>query len=229
MGKGIRMTGQSAFHRLAVSAVAALAVAGPLAATSLAGPAAAQSQRGPRDAQAEAFVQNEASQVITILGDKSLSLAVKKQRFRAMIDQVADVPRVSSYVLGKYNRTITPQQKQEFAAAFREFANGVYESRLGQYKGESVRVTGSIVRRPGDVIVSSQIVGGGRARPVQVSWRVLKNDDGRWRAVDVEVAGVWLAITQQQDFVSTIDNAGGNIDVLIRQLRSQAARNNAGA
>jgi phospholipid transport system substrate-binding protein len=26
---------------------------------------------------------------------------------------------------------------------------------------------------------------------------------------------VWLAITQQQDFVSTIDNAGGNIGVLI--------------
>ncbi|PZR30546.1 MAG: toluene tolerance protein, partial [Caulobacter segnis] len=28
-----------------------------------------------------------------------------------------------------------------------------------------------------------------------------------------------LAITQQQDFVSTIDNAGGNIDVLINQLQ----------
>ena len=29
------------------------------------------------------------------------------------------------------------------------------------------------------------------------------------------VSGVWLAITQQQDFVSTIDNNGGKIDVLI--------------
>jgi len=36
--------------------------------------------------------------------------------------------------------------------------------------------------------------------------------------VDVQVSGVWLAITQQQDFVSTIDNAGGKIDVLIAQL-----------
>ncbi|HQT52523.1 MAG TPA: ABC transporter substrate-binding protein, partial [Phenylobacterium sp.] len=31
--------------------------------------------------------------------------------------------------------------------------------------------------------------------------------------------GVWLAITQQQDFVSTIDNAGGDISVLIAQLQ----------
>jgi phospholipid transport system substrate-binding protein len=167
--------------------------------------------------------------VITILNNKSLPLAAKKQQFRALIDQVADVPRVTSYVLGKYNRTITPAKKAEFASAFREFANGVYESRLGQYHGESLKVTGSTVRRPGDVVVTSQVVGGSQPRPVHVGWRVLKGDDGRWRAVDVEVAGVWLAITQQQDFVSTIDNAGGNIDVLIRQLRTQAARNNAGA
>ena len=42
--------------------------------------------------------------------------------------------------------------------------------------------------------------------------------------VDVQVKGVWLAITQQQDFVSTIDNHGGNIDVLIKQLIADAAK-----
>ena len=42
--------------------------------------------------------------------------------------------------------------------------------------------------------------------------------------VDVQFKGVWLAITQQQDFVSTIDNAGGNIDVLISQLQRDAQR-----
>jgi phospholipid transport system substrate-binding protein len=41
-----------------------------------------------------------------------------------------------------------------------------------------------------------------------------------WKIVDVQVRGVWLAITQQQDFVSTIDNAGGNINVLIAQLQA---------
>ena len=217
-------------NRPALIAAAALALAGPLLAGGavLTSPATAQAQRAGRDAQAEAFVQTEASKVITVLNDPSLSMAAKKAQFRALIDQVADVPRVTDYVLGKYNRTITPQQKQAFAAAFREFANNVYESRLGQYHGENLTVTGSVVRRPGDVVVDSQIVGGARQRPIQVQWRVLKSDDGRWRAVDVEVAGVWLAITQQQDFVSTIDNAGGNIDVLIGQLRRQVARSAAG-
>jgi phospholipid transport system substrate-binding protein len=45
-----------------------------------------------------------------------------------------------------------------------------------------------------------------------------------WKVVDLEDAGVWLSITQQQDFVSTIDNAGGNVQVLIDQLRQQLAQ-----
>jgi phospholipid transport system substrate-binding protein len=52
-------------------------------------------------------------------------------------------------------------------------------------------------------------------------------ESGGWRVVDVQVAGVWLAITEQQDFVSTIDNAGGNVDVLIAQLQKQVAREQA--
>ena len=65
-----------------------------------------------------------------------------------------------------------PTQKQAFSTVFREFANNVYESRLGQYHGENLTVTGSIVRRPGDVVVASQInVGGARREPVQVEWR----------------------------------------------------------
>ena len=60
-------------------------------------------QRDSRDAQAEAFVQTEASKAITILNDASLSAPAKKQTFRALVDQVADVPRITDYVLGKYN------------------------------------------------------------------------------------------------------------------------------
>jgi len=61
-----------------------------------------------------------------------------------------------------------------------------------------------------------------------VSWRVIA-EGGGWRVVDVQVDGVWLAITQQQDFVSTIDNAGGNIQVLIDQLKRQVAKDEQGA
>ena len=111
-----------------------------------------------------------------------------------------------------------------FSDAFRLYANSVYESRLGEYKGEHLQVTSSIVRAPGDVVVDSQVVGGQVRTPVEVKWRVLREPDGRYRAVDVSIDGVWLAITEQQDFVSTLDNNHGDINVLIAQLRNQAGQ-----
>ena len=175
-----------------------------------------------RDASAESFVQTEASRALGILSANN-GIPAKTQAFRAFVDQVADVPRITTFVLGKYARTITPAQHAQFAPLFREYASNVYESRLGEYRGEKLRVTGSTVRKPGDVIVASEVYGGQLRNPMVVNWRVNQSGAG-WRVVDVQVAGVWLAITQQQDFVSTIDNAGGNIDVLINQLRQQNAR-----
>lgn len=179
------------------------------------GPSQAQSARDPG---AERFVQTGAQRVISVLADHSLSEAQKAATFHRAIDELADVPKVTNFVLGKYARTITPAQRAQFTAVFRDYAESVYRNRIEDYHGETLRVTGSTVRKPGDVIVNTQVTGGQLAQPVVVSWRVL-GSGGAWKVVDVQFKGVWLAITQQQDFVSTIDNAHGDINVLIAQLR----------
>jgi len=189
--------------------------------------APALAQSAARNAGAEQFVQTEAQRALNILTQHRGDLATEKRLFRGFIDQVADVPRITYFVLGKYSRSISPAQQHEFAAVFREYASNVYESRLNEYHGETLRVTGSVARTPTDVIVQTQISGGKLDQPVEVAWRVLA-EGGGWKVVDVQVDGVWLAITQQQDFVSTVDNAGGNIQLLIDQLKRQVAKDEAG-
>lgn len=191
----------------------AMALAG-LAAAAAAQPAARRSARNP---QAEAFVEVQAQKVLSVLADRSLSLAQKQQAFRRLIDQIADVPKITNFVLGKYARTITPAERARFNPVFRAYAENVYQSRISEFRGETLKVTGSVARTPGDVVVASLVLGGGRD-PIPVSWRVLGGGVA-WKVVDVQIRGVWLAITQQQDFVSTIDNAGGDISVLIAQLQ----------
>ena len=207
-----------AWPSLAIAALAAVGFAGAATLTLGATPAAAQN--AARDVAAEQFVQTEAQRALTILANRGMSTAEKTRIFRGFVDQIADVPRITQFVLGKYARTATPAQRQQFAVVFREYASNVYESRLDEYHGEDLKVTGSVVRRPGDVIVNSVVVGGKQSKPVAVAWRVM-GGGASWKVIDVQVAGVWLAITEQQDFVSTIDNAGGNVDVLIRQLQDK--------
>jgi phospholipid transport system substrate-binding protein len=204
-----------------VRAVAAAIVLGAGAATAALAPTAAYAQ-APRDAGAEAFVQTQVQRVISVLSAQESS-GDKIKTFRGIIDEIADVPRITSFVLGKYARTVTPAQRDRFAKVFRAYAQNVYERRLGDYHGETVKVTGSVVRKPGDVVVNTSISGGKLSEPMQASWRVLGSGSS-WKVVDVQVSGIWLAITQQQDFVSTIDNAGGNVDVLINQLQQQVQK-----
>ena len=195
--------------------IAGLILSPALALTPLIAVSPAAAQNGQRDAGAEQFVQSEAERALRILADRTD--AEKIREFRGFVDQVADVPTITHFVLGKYNRNISPDDYQRFAAVFREYAANVYESRLSDYHGETLKVTGSVVRKPGDVIVASVVAGGAQHDPVRVRWRVIYGPSG-WRVDDVEVGGVWLAITEQQDFVSTIDNAHGDIGVLIAQL-----------
>lgn len=198
------------------------AIAAVAAALTLGAGTTSQAQAA-RDASAEQFVLAGAQRVISVLADRSLSEAQKEAAFHRAIDDLADVPKITNFVLGKYARSITPEQKARFTPAFRSYAESVYRNRLNDYHGEVVKVTGSTVRKPGDVIVSTQVAGGQLSQPVLVVWRVL-GGPGNWKAVDVQFKGVWLAITQQQDFVSTIDNAHGDIDVLIAQLQRDGKR-----
>ena len=209
-------------HPLLIAASGALVLAAPTTVLVLAPTVALAQSRAHGDLEAESFVQNQASRVLAVLNDHGMGLDAKKTAFRTMVDQLADVPRITSFVLGRYRRTVTPAQYAAFSSAFREYADNVYESRLGQYSGQTLKVTGSIVRQPGDVVVTSD-VGGGRGAPTQVNWRVIRGSDGRYKAVDVQVEGVWLAITEQQDFVSTLDNHNGDLNVLINQLRNHGA------
>ena len=142
----------------------------------------------------------------------------------------AGVPHPRGYgtnarVLGRYARTASAAQRAQFQQVFREYASNLYEARLGDYGGERVQVTGSVVRNANDVVVNTLISGGQLRQPETVRWRLARS--GRaWKVQDVEVRGIWLAVVQQQDYVSTLDAAGGDLNILIDQLRGEVARQN---
>lgn len=181
-------------------------------------PAPALAQ-GARDPSPEQFVQAAAQKTLAIL--RQPATAQRDCAFAQAIDDLLDLRKISAFMLGKYGRTITPEQRARFDTAFRRYAESVYEKRLMDYRRGALTVTGSQVRRPGEAIVRSQLSGVGNPR--MVSWRVT-GGDGAWKIIDLEIQGVWLAITQQQAFVSAIDNAGGDTNVLISQLERNASR-----
>ncbi len=184
---------------------------------------AVASARVARDAAAEAFVQTEGQKVLSVVTNRSLTPAARDAAFRQMIEQLADFQRITGFVLGRYARIATPAQRQRFNTVFKGYAQRLFQTHLAAFKGNQLQVTGSVVRGPGDTVVNTIVSGDPKSGPLPVAWRIL-GGPGTYKAVDVQTRGVWLAITLQQDFVSTIDNAGGNVDALIAQLEADGAR-----
>jgi len=181
--------------------VGLLLLAGPL-------PAAAQDAR--------TFVGTLGRQAIEVLGP-SIPPARRVVRFRELFHNDFDIPGIGQFVLGRYWRTATPQQQQEFLGLFQEYLVRAYSARLGQYGGEPFRVTGS--RPNGDeTVVTSQIIRS-NGTPVQVDWYLI-GGTGRYRITDVYVGGVSMKVTQRDEFGSVIQRGGG-VGALISQLQQK--------
>src|SRR5205085_393073 len=114
---------------------------------------AAPRPAGAQDARA--FVSTLGQQAIQVLGP-SVPAAQRLARFRELFHNDFDVPGIGQFVLGRYWRTATPQEQQEFLGLFQEYIVRAYAARLGEYGGEPFRVTGA--RPNGDeTVVGSEI------------------------------------------------------------------------
>jgi len=174
----------------------------------------------PGQAQdARALVANLGQQAIQVLGPR-VPAAQRLQRFRELFQRDFDMAAIGQFVLGRYWRTATPPEQQEFLRLFQEYTARAYSARLAEYAGEPFRVTGS---RPGPdgAIVTSEIIRTNGA-PVQVDW-YLTSVGGQQKIIDVYVGGVSMKVTARDEFGSIIQRNGGRVEALLAQLRQKLA------
>jgi len=174
----------------------------------------------PREANAQdarAFVATLGEQAIQVLGPNA-SPAQRLTRFRELFHDDFDIPGIGQFVLGRYWRTATPQQQEDFLGLFQEYLVRAYSARLSEYAGEPFRVTGS--RPQGDqTIVSSEIIRPTGSR-IAVDWYLI-HVGGSYRITDVYVTGVSMKVTQRDEFASVIQRNGGQVAALLTQLRQK--------
>ena len=181
----------------------------------------AAASRAATSAGADDFVRGLGSDAIHMLSDKSLDASQREDEFRRLLHKGFDVDEISRFVLGRFWRQATDEQKSEYRKLFEDYLVKAYSARLGDYSGETFLVKNFNPTEDDDVVVHSQIDRPG-AEPIRVDWRCRKSDSD-YKIIDVVVDGVSMAITQRQEFTSVIQNGGGKIDVLIDQLRKKTA------
>jgi phospholipid transport system substrate-binding protein len=169
---------------------------------------------------AEAFVQTNVSKALGILNNKGASADQRKAQFESFILGLTDMRRIANFTLGQYRRTATPAEQEQFAQAFQSYATAVYQSYFSKYSGQTLKVTGSQERQPGDTIVQTQMIDPNDHsgnQPLEVDFRVA-GDGGKYTVIDFSVAGIWLAIEERDQFSSFLGQNNGSIPTLVKHL-----------
>jgi phospholipid transport system substrate-binding protein len=183
-----------------------------LLAPAMAGPAAAASP-------AESFVAVNIDKGLQILNNRGIGAADRSAQFKTFLEGLTDINRVSKFTLGAARRSASPSDSAAFDASFRQYAEAVYQSRLSQYTGQTLKVTGSSEPNPGDTIVKTQMIdpSDSSQQPLEVDFRVA-NESGRLVVIDVSVAGVWLSIEERDQFSAFLSQHNGSIPALVQHL-----------
>lgn len=177
-------------------------------------------------AAAESFVQTNLQHGLQILNNPSLSKQQRQDQFREFLINLTDLRRIALYTLGPARRTATPAQQDAFVEAFRNYAFAVYGAEFSKYSGQTLRVTGSVQRAPGDELVRTKLIdphAPAGQEPIEVDFRVY-GTGGHFSVVDIVVAGLDLAITEQDDFTSFLAQHNNDIRALIANLRQRTER-----
>lgn len=196
-------------RRLLASLAVAVLIAAPR--TSLAQAAAGD---------AGGFMANLGNQVIQLIGNQQAPVAQRKQKFAQLMNQSFDVDGIARFVLGRYWRTASDSERQQFEQVFDHYMIDVYWGHFNQYTGQRFVVTRNQPMGDGTALVTSQIIQPNGQQPVDVVWRVT-NHGGQYRITDVSIEGVSELVTYRQEFASAISQNGGSVATLTSQLRQK--------
>jgi phospholipid transport system substrate-binding protein len=176
--------------------------------------------RGESPATAEAaasFLGGFRDQGSAMLADPGLGPDDRRAAVRRLLTASFDLQTIGRFVLGKYWRRASLQERDEFRRLFEDYAAAAIARRLDGFGGETLTLGQARLERPGLAVVASRVARAEGA-PVVVDWR-LRHGKAGWRIIDVVVEGVSLALAQRAELTSIVRNNGGRLAALLAKLR----------
>lgn len=173
------------------------------------------------------LVQQTADKMLNKLRDERQLIDQHPGRLYALVEQIVlphfDFERMSSWVLGKYWRRASPEQRRRFVEEFRNLLVRTYAKSLSSYTDNEVTYL-PFRGSPGqdDVTVRTEVQQPG-AFPIPIDYSLYLKG-GEWKVYDVTIDGVSLVANYRTTFANQIRREG--LDKLIATLADRNQQDN---
>jgi len=174
----------------------------------------------PAGDRASAFVKTTGDKLVAAINGTG-PLDQRHQVVAGIIDASVDVDGVARFCLGRFWRTATPAQQQQYLTLFRNMLVVNISSKLGDYRGVRFTLGATQDRDAGEVV--STVVERPNNPPANIQW-VVENAATDPKIVDVIAEGTSLRVTQRDDYAAFLSQHGNSVDALLDGLRKQASQ-----
>jgi phospholipid transport system substrate-binding protein len=165
------------------------------------------------------LVEGVAARVIEIV--KTKTGPARQAAILQVLETDFDLSYMGRSALGRYWNQATEDQRARFLKAVATVEARAYSDRFGQYGGQTL-ILGKVTPRGSGVSIVDSRLNQTSGQPIKLEWEVRDLGQGP-RITDVKVEGVSMVMTRRSDFSSYIQNHGGTVDPLIKELEARAA------
>jgi phospholipid transport system substrate-binding protein len=159
-------------------------------------------------ADAKTFVAKMADRAVNQIGKAQISEEERAARVRALMQDSFDIPGVARFVTGRVGRAAEDGQRKEFEQVFLDYQVYTWAKRFKDYGGQTLEVGAAQPPNEAGVIsVDSKLLDPAGKPPIEVTWQV-RTEEKSFKAVDIIVEGVSMALTMQSDYRSLLQRQG---------------------
>lgn len=174
--------------------------------------ASAHAERQP---EAEAFIVG----VVDELKSSAETYGDTSAEVRQVLEDNLATEAIGGFLLaGEAATSATDEQRARYDELFPKFIAAAFAEEIGQLTSRRIDVTGSLERRPGDIIVQSSLFDSSDVKRAQIDWRVRVLESGENKLLDVLVERISPLITRRQTFSSIVDEDG--VDGLLAYMET---------
>ena len=144
----------------------------------------------------------------------------RARHFRRLLNDRFAVRGIGRFVLARYWKKATEEQRKEYLGLFEDLIVASYIDTFAKYTGETLSVGRVVADGNGITIVHSEILRPKHADTIAVAW-VVRADGDSFKIVDVQVEGVSMSTTMRSDFGSIMRQQAGKVSGLLAVLREK--------
>ena len=171
------------------------------------------------DEEPRAVLEEISKRVLGVLARDDLTSEQRVQQIEQVVEGRLDFTLISRLVLARNYRKLSPEQREAFAAEFKQHLSSTYGRGIDNYAGGQVEIGEAHTESNGDVTVRTTWVGNNRDG-ARVDYR-LRQRDGSWYVIDVVIEGLSLVRNFRVQIQEIVSSKG--VDQLIETLREKNA------